>query len=971
MKHRLGRGAAIAAGAVAASLFVLLCMMFYGKEDYLSPERILSRGDALRFRIASLFVEPFGAGAYLAFGLAFLWSVVVYFREKAGAALPRVVGALACIPSFCALTSMAGGRHEFWSGSVGMWMGDLVYRGFGPVMGWTVLGTLFLVSFALATQLGFYTQFATLRGSLSFPLLPPEEAAPAEYATAVLEPGMAEPVESWRGGAAVDEAPAFPAEDFAPSPAPSPIEGPVDVPSDPDDFSDASLLNRDEHVADVRRRLAAGEPVTAAERKLVEDAREQAEMAFAIDALFEEPKTAVSFPPPPAAPAAPEAEPASGAASPATPALGMPDLPPFLLAPSAPPLLSQEIVVEGPALLPAASAPALSPPAPAPDAGRPARSKIETEEFAEAEGPIVVPSRSPYIFASVEFLPPNEELAEPGTPAPAFEPASEPDPVLPDPVEDSASVPTPAAEPAPAPVEGPAPSPVEGHASFEDEFFAYGFEEEGPTAVVEEPASAPDGATEGKPAPSPVEGTVEGGHAAASALVMASPIGEPAPASVPEGVFALPANAANPVEEPAPGPAEGAHGAAADVVFTPPAPSPVEGPAEDASWLLAAAKDLGLESVPAEEPPAEVPATEPEPPLAAPAPFLEPDPSLEVFPAENMPMTGQAHADAALAKLFGEPVPRTGTETVPPGPAQQEPREPPANLMPLLDKVEERVTLLSDPVLGDCLKDHGITLDLNDEVVEVTPSIVVDDDAPAKDEAGDEAAEAGIPVRGISSEEAAEAIVNSFHDLFGEPVAAEPIVAPEPPEPEVEALAAHGWGTLFPSMLPEGAEAAIEVPVTPDTGTRVPIHAPPPVDASVEGPVQAEPASVEPAPVVPDIAEEEEEAPKVDEALVSRLVEGLKAEDAPVPDGVPSAEPPAAIPAVVDPEEPAVPAKREGRDELYDQAIAAVRERGRGSVVVLQRKLGVGFTRATKILDQLVADGVLGPENASGSHPIL
>ena len=33
MKLRLGRGAAIAAGAVAASLFVLLCMLFYGKED--------------------------------------------------------------------------------------------------------------------------------------------------------------------------------------------------------------------------------------------------------------------------------------------------------------------------------------------------------------------------------------------------------------------------------------------------------------------------------------------------------------------------------------------------------------------------------------------------------------------------------------------------------------------------------------------------------------------------------------------------------------------------------------------------------------------------------------------------------------------------------------------------------------------------------------------------------------------------
>src|SRR5690349_9798761 len=190
MKHRLGRGAAIAAGAVAASLFVLLCMLFYGKEDYLAPERILARGDALRFRIASVFVEPFGAGAYLAFGIAFAWSIVAYFRESMGALLPRVVGAAACIPSFCALTSLVSSPHEFWAGSVGVWTGDVVFRGFGPVLGVAVLGTLFLVSFALATQFGFYTQFASLRGSLSFPLLPPEEASP-DAGTAVLEPGEA------------------------------------------------------------------------------------------------------------------------------------------------------------------------------------------------------------------------------------------------------------------------------------------------------------------------------------------------------------------------------------------------------------------------------------------------------------------------------------------------------------------------------------------------------------------------------------------------------------------------------------------------------------------------------------------------------------------------------------------------------------------------------------------------------------
>ncbi len=423
MKLRLGRGAAFAAGAVAASLFVLLCMLFYGKQDYLSPERILARGDALRFRIASMFVEPFGAGAYLAFGIAFAWSVVAYFRESVGALLPRIVGVAACIPSFCALTSLVSSPHEFWAGSVGVWTGDIVHRGFGPVLGVAVLGTLFLVSFAMATQFGFYAQFASLRGSLSFPLLPPEEPAYAG-ATAVLEPGQAEPVESWK----TPEASVEPAE--------SPAE-------EPEEFSDARVLDREEHVADVHRRLAAGEPVTEAERKLVVDAEDQAAVADAIDDLF--------------------APPAPAAAEP--PVLRLPEVPPFLLAPSAPPLLSQEIAADAPALPPAAILPAA--PAPAPAAAAP---KLETEEFEPPAGPVLIPDRAPHIFSSVEFLPPNEELADPYAPAPAEPPAA--------PAAPEASVEV-SAEPAAA------PAPETAHAPYEDEFFAFGFEDEAPAAVVE------------------------------------------------------------------------------------------------------------------------------------------------------------------------------------------------------------------------------------------------------------------------------------------------------------------------------------------------------------------------------------------------------------------------------------------------------------------------------------------------------
>jgi hypothetical protein len=533
MKIRLGRGATLAAGAVAASLFILLCMMFYGKEDYLSPERILARGDALRFRIASLFVEPFGAGAYLAFGLAFLWSVVAYFRDSAGSMLPRAVGAAACIPSFCALTSLAAGRHEFWAGSVGTWMGDLVYRGMGPAMAWGVLGTLFLVSFALATQFGFYTQFASLRGSLAFPLLPPEEAAPGESsATAVLEPGAAEPVESWL----VPDAPGgfeLPAPGFAteePAPAPAPAPAPVQIPDSlpPDlldevfpleDDSEAGLIDRDVHLADIRRRLASGEEVTDVERRLVQSSDAQAETGAAIDALFE-----------PSAPA-----PAPAASYP------MPDLPPFLLANAAPPLLSQSVVVDGPALpSPVVAVPPAEEPAPAPT-----KVKLETEEFDGPAGPVAPQGRAPYIFAGVEFLPPNEELAGSleDAPAPAAPAPEAPLADMPFAMEGTfghaaEAVSAEPAAAAPASDAAPAPSPAPA-GSFEDEFFAFGLDA---GAAVEAPAPVEPAA------PIPAESA----HAAAAAFVMASPTAEPERASVPGDVFAA---AAPPPPPPAPPPA--------------------------------------------------------------------------------------------------------------------------------------------------------------------------------------------------------------------------------------------------------------------------------------------------------------------------------------------------------------------------------------------------------------------------------
>jgi len=49
------------------------------------------------------------------------------------------------------------------------------------------------------------------------------------------------------------------------------------------------------------------------------------------------------------------------------------------------------------------------------------------------------------------------------------------------------------------------------------------------------------------------------------------------------------------------------------------------------------------------------------------------------------------------------------------------------------------------------------------------------------------------------------------------------------------------------------------------------------------------------------------------------------------------------------------------RDDLFDEAVAVLREMGRGSVSLLQRRLRIGYTRAARLLDQLEEAGIVGP----------
>lgn len=64
---------------------------------------------------------------------------------------------------------------------------------------------------------------------------------------------------------------------------------------------------------------------------------------------------------------------------------------------------------------------------------------------------------------------------------------------------------------------------------------------------------------------------------------------------------------------------------------------------------------------------------------------------------------------------------------------------------------------------------------------------------------------------------------------------------------------------------------------------------------------------------------------------------------------------------------PSVAAGGKGKDEKYDEAVKVVCEHGSASASMLQRRLNVGYNRASNLIDELEANGIVGP--AQGSKP--
>jgi S-DNA-T family DNA segregation ATPase FtsK/SpoIIIE len=52
----------------------------------------------------------------------------------------------------------------------------------------------------------------------------------------------------------------------------------------------------------------------------------------------------------------------------------------------------------------------------------------------------------------------------------------------------------------------------------------------------------------------------------------------------------------------------------------------------------------------------------------------------------------------------------------------------------------------------------------------------------------------------------------------------------------------------------------------------------------------------------------------------------------------------------------------DARDNLFEEAVRAVQEAGRGSISLLQRQLRIGYVRASRLIDELEEAGILGPD---------
>lgn len=65
------------------------------------------------------------------------------------------------------------------------------------------------------------------------------------------------------------------------------------------------------------------------------------------------------------------------------------------------------------------------------------------------------------------------------------------------------------------------------------------------------------------------------------------------------------------------------------------------------------------------------------------------------------------------------------------------------------------------------------------------------------------------------------------------------------------------------------------------------------------------------------------------------------------------------------------PGGAEADDPLYAQAVAFVREQGKASISLVQRHLRIGYNRAARFVEQMEADGIVGPSDGSKPRKVI
>ena len=63
--------------------------------------------------------------------------------------------------------------------------------------------------------------------------------------------------------------------------------------------------------------------------------------------------------------------------------------------------------------------------------------------------------------------------------------------------------------------------------------------------------------------------------------------------------------------------------------------------------------------------------------------------------------------------------------------------------------------------------------------------------------------------------------------------------------------------------------------------------------------------------------------------------------------------------------------KKLEKDDLYDEAVRMVLETRQASVSVLQRRLGLGYARAARMIDMMESEGIVGQFQGSKPRDIL